>query len=333
MKKQPLLNPKNKNLVITVYTALVLTVFAGLMFALYNRDPDSFVDEPLKVADGDIVAIIEEYRDNKVPAEDVSLEAIGAAVPNIQKPAWQEFAVKSEATIAPKIVVIIDDLGLDQQATDYLAATPGPFTLAYLPYADNLAQQTAGVKAAGHELMVHLPMQSHRATADPGKNALLTGLSFKEFGERLEWNLTQFEGYVGINNHMGSRLTEDPALMVRLMARLRREGLLFVDSLTTPRSVGERAAKAIDVPFLARDVFLDNEREPAYINRQLATTEKIAKLRGYAVAIGHPYPETLSALKEWQKTLTFKGFRLVPISQIMAEKIDMLQNEIAENLH
>ncbi len=333
MKKQPLLISKNKNFLITVYTALVLTVFAGLMFALYNRSLEDHVDEPLEVADGDIAAIIEEYRDNEVPAEDVSLEAISAAVPQIQKPAWREFAAKAEATIAPKIVIIIDDLGLDQQATNYLAAVPGPYTLAYLPYADNLAQQTASVKAAGHELMVHLPMQSHRLSADPGKNALLTGLSFDEFGTRLEWNLTRFEGYVGINNHMGSRLTEDPALMVRLMARLRRQGLLFVDSLTTPKSVGQRAAKAIDVPFLARDVFLDNERDATYISRQLETTERIAKLRGYAVAIGHPYPETLAALKKWQKTLAFKGFRLVPISQIMAEKIDIQQSKIAENLH
>lgn len=331
MDNQPLFNSKNKNVAVAIYTALVLTVFAGLMMTLYNRGISVSKEEAFEVENSDIAAIIDEYSDNDDLTKSVSLAAISEAVPSAPKPAWRENAAKTEATHAPKIVVIIDDLGLDPEATNILASIPGPYTLAYLPYADNLPMQTATVKAAGHELMVHLPMQSHRDTADPGKKALLAGLSFDEFGERMEWNLSQFTGYVGINNHMGSKLTEDAALMVRLMARLRRDGLLFVDSLTTPKSVGKRAAKAIDVPFLARDVFLDNERSAEYIKRQLATTERVAKLRGYAIAIGHPYPETLNALKEWQKTLEFKGFKLVAISQIMAEKVDALQNRIVEN--
>ena len=331
MDNQPLFNSKNKNVAVAIYTALVLTVFAGLMMTLYNRGISVSKEEAFEVENSDIAAIIDEYSDNDDLTKSVSLAAISEAVPSAPKPAWRENAAKTEATHAPKIVVIIDDLGLDPEATNILASIPGPYTLAYLPYADNLPMQTATVKAAGHELMVHLPMQSHRDTADPGKKALLAGLSFDEFGERMEWNLSQFTSYVGINNHMGSKLTEDAALMVRLMARLRRDGLLFVDSLTTPKSVGKRAAKAIDVPFLARDVFLDNERSAEYIKRQLATTERVAKLRGYAIAIGHPYPETLNALKEWQKTLEFKGFKLVAISQIMAEKVDAQQNRVVEN--
>ncbi len=308
-----------------------MIVFAGLMFALYLRGPADEGVTQLEIADKDIVAIIEEYQSSDRSKVEVSLKDISAAVPYVKEPAWRQFAAKPEATISPKIVIIIDDLGLDEEASNELAALPGPYTLAFLPYADNLEAQTTSVKKAGHELLVHLPMQSHRETADPGKNALLKGLSFEEFGQRMEWNLSRFSGYVGINNHMGSMLTEDPALMVRLMARLRRDGLLFVDSLTTPNSVGKRAAKAIDVPFLARDVFLDNERNADYINRQLATTERIAKLRGYAIAIGHPYPETLSVLKKWQGTLEFKGFRLVPLSQVMAEQIVNEEYKIVKN--
>ena len=291
------------------------------MFALYLRGPTDEGVKQLEITDNDIVAIIEEYQSNDVSKMEVSLKDISAAVPYVKKPAWRQFAAKPEATISPKIVIIIDDLGLDEPASNELAALPGPYTLAFLPYANNLEVQTTSVRKAGHELLVHLPMQSHSETVDPGKNALLKGLSFEEFGQRMEWNLSRFSGFVGINNHMGSMLTEDPALMVRLMARLRRDGLLFVDSLTTPNSVGKRAAKAIDVPFLSRDVFLDNERNVDYINRQLATTERIAKLRGYAIAIGHPYPETLAVLKSWQETLKFKGFQLVPLSQVMAEQV------------
>lgn len=329
MTKNSSSNLANKKIVVSLYVGLVITVFAALMTALYLKDTQGEDEAQLQIANEDIVAIIEEYRSDQASSVEISLESIGAAVPETLQPSWRIHAVTPEPTISPKIVVIIDDLGLDEQATEYLAGIAGPYTLAFLPYADNLQAQTTSVKEAGHELMVHLPMQSHSTTADPGTNALLANLSFDEFGRRMEWNLTRFNGYVGINNHMGSLLTENPALMVRLMARLRREGLLFVDSLTTPKSVGERAAKAVDVPFLARDVFIDNERSRGYIRRQLATTERIAKLRGYAVAIGHPYPETLAALSEWQKTLEFKGFRLVPVSQIMAEQIDKKRKDTA----
>lgn len=312
---------------VSIYVVVVMLVFFGLMTALFNRETGVQDDRDLDIADKEIVAIIEQYRDTRISSVEVSLEDIGRAVPAPAKPAWIANSVSSSnsvvtagnVTAAPRIVIIIDDLGLDEEATIRLGQAVGPYTLAFLPYAQNLARQTSAVSAAGHELMVHLPMQSHRKSADPGENALLADLSYEEFSSRIDWNLSRFTGYVGVNNHMGSRLTEDPTLMVRLMSRLRQDGLLFVDSLTTPNSMGRRAAKALDVPFIARDVFLDNEQDARYIARQLETTEKIARLRGYAIAIGHPYEETLTALEAWEKTLEFKGLQLVPVSQVMAE--------------
>lgn len=308
-----------------LYIGTVLVVFAALMAALLNDGQETAPS--FTVDDTDVIAIVEEYQQGRISRVSVSLDEIDEYVPTPAEPAWQSHAVPAVATTKPRIAVIIDDLGLDESATNRLAAMPGPYTLSYLPYADNLRNQTRSVRASGHELMVHLPMQSHRASADPGDNALLTGLSFDEFGRRLEWNLNRFDGYVGINNHMGSRLTEDPALMVRVMARLRRGGFLYVDSLTTPNSMGKRAALATSVPFLARDIFLDNERDMGAIRRQLDATERIARLRGYAIAIGHPYPVTLEALSDWQKSLDFKGLELVPVSQIMSE--DILPESIA----
>lgn len=310
----------SKQTAIGLYLGLVTLVFIGLMTGLYIKGKPNQIEPVLQVDEKDIVAIIGEYKSSQASLGEVSVESISTAIPSAQIPSWQQHAVSIQETQNSKIVIIIDDLGLDAETTQILASMSGPYTLAFLPYADGLQPQTKSIKNAGHELMVHMPMQSQSNAADPGKNALLENLSFVEFGRRLEWNLTQFEGYVGVNNHMGSLLTENPALMVRLMTRLRSEGLLFVDSLTTPKSVGKRAASAVDVPFLARDVFLDNERDPEYIKRQLAAAERIAKLRGYAVAIGHPYPETLAVLQAWQKTLEFKELSLVPISQIMAER-------------
>ena len=303
-----------------LYGAMVVLVFSGLMVALFTSQKPN--ESKLSIADEDIVAIVEEYQGDRVSRVSVSLDELETIVPAPSAPAWvmNSASVSTQAGL-PKIAIIIDDLGLDREASARLTALRGPYTFAFLPYANGLKEQTQAARSAGHELMVHLPMQSHSDEADPGDNALLKGLSFEEFSKRIEWNLDQFEGFVGINNHMGSLVTEDPALMVRVMARLRSEGLLFVDSLTTPKSMGKKAAKALDVPFVARDIFLDNERSADYINRQLATTEKIARLRGYAIAIGHPYDVTIDTLEEWQKTLEFKGIQLVPISQIMSDAI------------
>lgn len=313
-------SPTNTKTLIRIYVAVVGAVFFGLMITLFRQTPNQ-PEAELMVEDDEIIAIIEEYRKDEVSRVSVSIADIETVLPELKVPAWRQNAISVAVSAAsgPRIAVIIDDLGLSSQATEQLARMEGPYTLAYLPYAEELPSQTSAVRQAGHELMVHLPMQSRLENADPGKNALLQGLSFEEFGKRMEWNLSRFSGYVGINNHMGSLITEDPTLMVRLMARLRRDGLLYVDSLTTPKSVGRRAAKALGVPFTARDVFLDNEQDRNYINKQLETVEKIARLRGYAIAIGHPYVETLEALAAWRQTLAFKGLQLVPISQIMSE--------------
>ncbi len=311
-------------LVVSLYTGTVTIIFVALMVSLFkNREetsPSSF-----QIDDQEILAVIEEYREDSSSSVSIAVEDIEKILPKPQEPAWKVNAALQEVKVTAghrfQVVVIIDDLGLSEEATTQLANMPGPYTLAYLPYADNLETQTATIRQAGHELMVHLPMQSHRETADPGDNALLTGLDFNEFARRVEWNLSRFDGFVGINNHMGSKITEDPTLMVRVMARLRQGGYLFVDSLTTPNSVGRRAANALGVPFVARDVFLDNEQDLSYINRQLATLERIARLRGYAIAIGHPYEETLSALATWRQTLDFKGIELVPVSRVMTDLV------------
>lgn len=313
-----------KKWVIGLYTAIVVTIFGLMMTALLEQKNDSYSVSDLEISQSELTAIVEEYaEENSDIKSSYSTSQIATQATQRQnrraadKTAWTTHAVHWSQTNKPKIAIIIDDLGLDEEATKILAKMKGPLTLAYLPYANHLEVQTSLVRSAGHELMVHLPMQSQHKTVDPGDNALLDDLSFDEFSKRLEWNLSRFGNYVGINNHMGSSLTEDPGLMVRVMARLKRDGFLFVDSLTTPESVGARAANAVNVPYAKRDVFLDNERNADYIRGQIKILERIARQRGYAVGIGHPYPETIAELKNWQETLQEKGFQLVPISQIV----------------
>ncbi|HZA66241.1 MAG TPA: divergent polysaccharide deacetylase family protein [Geminicoccaceae bacterium] len=230
-------------------------------------------------------------------------------------PAWLQNAVAPVIDDRPAIAVVIDDLGLNRKGTEAVSRLDGPLTLSFLPYAANLGEQTRAARAAGHELLVHVPMEPLGA-AWPGPNALLSSLEPAEFLARLRSQLHRFRGFVGINNHMGSLLTTDRERMALVMAELRRQDLLFLDSRTTPASVAADAAARYGVPHAVRDVFVDSPL--ASIAQQLAEVEEIAARRGIAVAIGHPHDRTIEALRRWLPTLEAKGFALVPISTVVA---------------
>ncbi|MFQ5346396.1 MAG: divergent polysaccharide deacetylase family protein [Rhodothalassiaceae bacterium] len=235
--------------------------------------------------------------------------------PDETLPDWRRYAaVAPPDTGQPRVVIVIDDLGLDRVAVRRLAAIPGPLTLSFLPYAPALAEQTAVARAAGHELLVHLPMEPKGVASDPGPMVLASALSAAEFDRRLEWNLDRFPGFVGVNNHMGSRLTENRAAMRRVMQVLRQRGLLFLDSRTTPRTVAEAEAAAAGVPHAARQIFLDNEQDARAVRTQLAKLERMARRRGLAIAIGHPHRETIDALGEWIPAVRRAGIAIAPLS-------------------
>lgn len=306
---------KIRQILVCLYAAVVVIVALAL-FGLLQDDHASQSVPDVTALDPDVLAVLSSIDGNEIT---VPMRDIESIIPAPQSPAWQTFAAAWPTDQRPKIAVVIDDLGLLHSASDRLAAMPGPYTLAYLPYAEDLPSQTAKVRAAGHELMVHLPMEPKNQSTDPGPNALLAGLDHQEFERRIDWNLKRFDGFVGVNNHMGSLMTEQAGQMVRVMVHLRRGGYLFLDSLTSPKSVASRAAAATGVPHIKRDIFLDNIQEKALIEQQLAKAERIARRRGYAVAIGHPYDATLSALQDWRSTLDERGFVLVPISLLVAE--------------
>ncbi|TWB44325.1 divergent polysaccharide deacetylase family protein [Nitrospirillum pindoramense] len=242
--------------------------------------------------------------------------------PETGKPgaAWRRNAVPAPQMAAPapgaahaRIVLVIDDLGLDRPRSTRAVALPGPVTTAWLPYAHDLAEQTRAARAAGHELIVHVPMEP-MGKADPGPGALTVNLSDEEIQRRLETDLASFDGYVGINNHMGSRFTANEGKLAVVLAELSRRGLMFLDSRTTPDTKGPELAARYHLPLVSRDVFLDDDQSPKAVQAMLAKVEEVARRHGTAVAIGHPHDVTLSALEHWLPTLAAKGFTLVPLT-------------------
>ena len=197
---------------------------------------------------------------------------------------------------------------------------PGPLTIAFLPYGYDLDAMVETARAQGHEIMVHLPMEPTNPDADPGPNALLTGLATTEIDRRIAWNLGRIDRPVGLNNHMGSKFSSDRDAMRRVLDEVRRQGLFFLDSVTTAETQGYRLAQEMGVPYAVRDVFIDHSLDPETIRGQLAEALATAKRQGYAVAIGHPHDETLAELKRWLPTVEQAGVQLVPLSAVIRRR-------------
>lgn len=250
----------------------------------------------------------------------LDLDALGPSeVAPANPPAWRRHAVKVSKPIKkPAIAIVIDDLGLNRPNTRRTIALPGPLTLALMTYAETLQEFADRARANGHELMVHFPMAPRDPRYDPGPNVLSAELEQEELARRLDWGLSRFEGYVGINNHMGSGFTTSIPGMAQVMLELKARGLLYLDSLTVPGAVGAQLADRLGVPFAQRDIFIDNDHEdPESIRRQLARLERIARRRGAAIAIGHPHDETIEVLAAWLPEVQKRGFTLVPVSALI----------------
>ncbi len=234
------------------------------------------------------------------------------------EPAWRRNAVPfALPPPGPMIALVFDDLGMDRPHTAQVIRLPGPLTLSFLPYAGDLARQTAAGRAAGHELLVHMPMEPLAAGLDPGPGALFVRLPPDEILRRLDRGLAAFSGYVGLNNHMGSRFTSDRTLMMPVLAELKRRGLLFLDSVTSTGSVGAEVAASLHLPHVQRNVFLDDVLTTAAVHANLNRLEETARRTGAAVAIGHPHEITLAVVTPWLAGLAGRGFALAPLSAIV----------------
>jgi hypothetical protein len=235
-----------------------------------------------------------------------------------ESPAWKRYALPAPETAGrPMIAVIIDDMGLDKRRSERILALPGPLTISFMSYAEELPRQTAEAQAHGHEMMMHVPMEPLAEGLDPGPGALLDALPADELKRRIGDDLDRFKGYVGINNHMGSKFTAYAPGMTLVMEELHKRGLLFIDSLTTEHSVGLELARQNNVPAAGRNVFIDNDNDVAAVTAQLAKLEELARRKGNAIAIGHPRDATIAALTAWLPTLAGKGIVLVPVSAVV----------------
>src|SRR3990170_2694998 len=215
------------------------------------------------------------------------------------------------------VAIVIDDIGYDNKIFKEFVDLGIPLTFSILPgqrYSKGIANEA---RSLNYEVMLHLPMEPRNPDRNPGNGTILTHMSQDEILRQLSEDIELVPYIAGVNNHMGSLLTENRDVMNIILEEIHRRGLFFVDSKTSPRSVAYETAKRIGIRSGRRDVFLDNKSDIEYIKGQVDKVIRIAKQNGEATAIGHPRARTIEALREKIADFKREGIELVPVSEVL----------------
>jgi polysaccharide deacetylase 2 family uncharacterized protein YibQ len=217
----------------------------------------------------------------------------------------------------PKLAIILDDMGNDQEAAEKIFALHCPLTISVLPFHAHSTEIAEEAEKRGLEVMLHLPMRAV-ANETPEAHQLEAGMSGEIVERELNGMLESVPTASGVNNHEGSLATADAKLMGELMPLLKQRDLFFVDSRTTAATVAFEEAERAGVRGGFRNVpFLDDVQEVGAIRKQLEAAIRGAKEKGAAIAIGHPHAETLRALQEELPRAEAEGVRLVVVSEVV----------------
>ncbi|MBI5559773.1 MAG: divergent polysaccharide deacetylase family protein [Deltaproteobacteria bacterium] len=236
--------------------------------------------------------------------------------PPVERPSPRE-ARPREVPSLPRVAIVIDDMGGDMGRLWEITAAGSTITVSVLPHLRYSREVAQEAHRKGLEVLLHLPMEPMDSSINnPGKGALTVGMSEGEVRARLKDDIRAVPHIDGVNNHMGSLFTENEMLMKEVVGVLKERGLFFLESRTTPRSVALRVARESGIRTVERNIFLDNRRDRSYIKGQFEELFAIAKKKGRAVAIGHPYPETLEVLKEVMGDIKKQGVEVVRVSEL-----------------
>lgn len=219
------------------------------------------------------------------------------------------------------VVIIIDDFGNYGDGTDEIINIGIPITVAIMPFLPYTERDANEAYSKGLEIIMHVPMEPNRGKAEwLGPKGITVNLADKEIQVILNEGLDQIKYSVGMNNHMGSKVTQDRRAIKAVLEVAKKRNLFFIDSKTTSKSIVSEVAKEIGVVCLERDVFLDNVKKKSHIEKQLLKLADTALERGYAIGIGHVGPEggtvTAEAIKSLYPVLQKKGVHFVTISEL-----------------
>ncbi len=266
----------------------------------------------------------------KVPVDQRLLETTHhGAIPKIAPDGVRPFTLyahprklPADKTDAPRIAIIVGGLGISATGTaDALAKLPTPVTLGFAPYGADLDRLAERARAENHEVLLQTPMEPFDyPDNDPGPQTLLTSLTPDQNIDRLHWQMSRFQGYVGIVSYMGARFTASEQSLAPVLRETAKRGLIYVDDGASPRSVASQFAGSHNLPFAKADVVIDAVPTPVEIDRALARLEMAARDHGTAVGLANALPGTVTRIAEWAKKVEARGFVLVPITMVAVKE-------------
>lgn len=263
---------------------------------------------------------VKETRVPEKAAKSEGKRASGVLVSKSNRPREQE-SVIPDIKENLRVAILIDDIGQDMGALHDLLAIDAPLSFAILPHLAHTAEADRTLYHLEREILLHLPMEPQSYPKElPGNGGLFVSMSDNEIRNQFRKDLAAVPHAIGVNNHMGSRFTEDEDKMTVIMTELKNKGLYFVDSRTVKDSKAREAADRIGVRFLARKIFIDNDQdyESSLENLTGLTRDPGIKGRSPILFIGHPYPSTILAIRDAIPILRAKGIRIVPVSKIVS---------------
>ncbi len=223
-----------------------------------------------------------------------------------------------KAALRPKIAIVIDDLGDKDKISQELLRLDLPITFAILPFTPFSKKLAGEAHRQGKEVILHLPMEPRGyPQIRPGEGVLLKEMDEAGLLRQLSKDIEAVPYITGVSNHMGSRLMEDPDKMKIVFSELKRRGLFFLDSRTTPQTVGLQVAQSVGLKAKERSMFIDNSSTEEDIKQQLEQLIQLSLSGGKAIGIGHPHPSTIKSIKEMIPKMKEKGIEVVPLSEVM----------------
>ncbi|SJZ42601.1 divergent polysaccharide deacetylase family protein [Selenihalanaerobacter shriftii] len=218
--------------------------------------------------------------------------------------------------IKAKMAFVIDDLGFNRAGTEELLEIDRQITVAVLPFRPYSTQDAKGSKEAGHQVLLHLPMEPV-SEVDPGAGAIYVDMSSTEIAEQIKKDIDNLGvDIAGVNNHMGSKATANEKVMEVVLDYLRKQELFFVDSSTAPNSVVPAMAQRVDEAYAVNYLFIDNVDNKAEVKKQIKKLAEVALKKGELITIGHVRPNTALAIQEMIPKLEEMGIQLVYVSEL-----------------
>ena len=218
----------------------------------------------------------------------------------------------------PTISIVVGGLGLNRLVTEAaIDELPPEVTLSFVPYSRDLQGWVDKARAAGHEVLVEMPMEPYDyPNNDTGPYTLLTTANATENLRRTEWLLSRATGYFGVTNYQGAKFATDTRAISPVFEEISNRGLAFIHDGSAPRSVFQNVAEANELPFTEASRVLDSDPSASAIDEQLLQLEAIALQRGYSLGTGFAFPITIDQLRDWAGTLESKGYLLAPASSL-----------------